>query len=397
MISGDGKLLARPDAPGGTIVEMTAARPDGERKTFRFRVMPPALRLPALFLHFSRPVPRDGKQAFTAVRAEAGSDGLSGAAAFSGSDGAGAHLRGNTSYQKGAKRPLSLEFDEKVPWSGAPGGSRHVLLLSGYADPTRLRNALSFHAFGLMSPQGSAPCVQVSWTELFVNGQYYGVWETVPRLADVAGPAAASLLKVRSPTGFWTSVSADMVDDALKGRGAVEDPYEDFVGLSRFVVEAPDGEFSARWPELFDMENLVDFWLLLNFTGDKDGMRTNQFVMRRASDGRFVVCPWDYDKTFEQRRNFRAVLSNPLVERVKNSTPAFTARCAEKWRALRAGPLSDEALEAWTSEKSAVLAPLMDEEWRLLRPQGFDGDFAEAVSHLRDEVLLRASMLDARF
>ncbi|MBQ7667107.1 MAG: CotH kinase family protein, partial [Kiritimatiellae bacterium] len=398
VISDEGALLARPDAPGGTVVELSAAFPGGERRTFRFRVMPPRLRLPALFLHVSRPVPYDGKTAFSATRFPALSDGsAAGAEHLVGADGAGIHLRGNTSLLKGAKRPLSLEFDEPVPWSGAPGGSRHVLLLSGYADPTRLRNAFSFHAFRLMSPENAGLCVPVSWTELFVNGEYYGVWESCPRLCDVVRREALSLLKVRSPDGFWTEVSADMVDDALKGRGGVADPYRDFLALSRLVVEAPSDEFAAKWRDEFDGGNLGDYWLLLNFTGDKDGMRTNQFIMRRASDGRAVVCPWDCDKTFERRRAYSAILGNPLIRRVEAADPDFRRKCGEKWKALRQGPLSDAAVEAGIDGKAAVFAPLMAEEWHLLKPEGYDGSFDEAVQHLKEEISARAALLDSRF
>lgn len=398
VVSGDGRLLSRPDAPEGTPVELLAVFPDTRKRVFRFRVMPPSPILPALFLHVSQPVEKYWRTDFTAERVDAGPSGEVENLSGTGVSGGGLHHRGNTSYVNGAKRSLSLEFDRPVGWSGSPVPSSHVMLLSGYADATRLKNALCFHVFrALCAGKGDRLCVPVSWTEVFVNGEYYGVWETCPRLRDVVRDDAASLLKVRSPHGLWTAVTAEMTDDAMNGTGRVPDPYAEFVELSRFVVESSDSGFAARWREFFDEDNLADFALLLDFTDNQDGRVTNQYIMRRASDGRFVVCPWDYDKTFITGRNPGERLTNSLLHRVRALDPGFRAKCAARWAERRAGPLSDEALLAWIDSRAAALAPAMGEEWRLLQPAGFDGDYAAVVEALRREVLLRAASLDAEF
>ena len=398
VVSDAGRLLSRPSAPEGTAVEMLAVFPDTTKRIFRFRVMPPEPILPALFLHVSSQAERDWRTDFTASRRAAGPEAAAPPELLSGTgdSGGGLHHRGNTSYVKGAKRSLSLEFDSPVRWAGAPEPVSHVLLLSGYADPTRLRNALSFHAFRALDPRNAWRCVPVSWTEVCVNGEYGGVWEQCPRLRDVVSADAASLLKVRSPDGLWTRVTADMTEDAMNGKGPVADPYAEFVELSRFVVESSPAEFGARWRDFFDEDNLADYWLLLNFTGNEDGKVTNQYIARRASDGRFVVCPWDYDKTFLEGHDRGTELSNALLARVFAADPGFRARCAGRWAAARRGPLSDAAICEWIDSRAAALAPAMGEEWRLLRPAGFAGDYAEAVAALRREVLRRASQLDAR-
>ena len=54
-------------------------------------------------------------------------------------------------------------------------------------------------------------------------------------------------------------------------------------------------------------------------------------------------------------------------------------------------------MEAWIDGKAAVFAPLMAEEWHLLKPEGYDGSFDEAVQHLKEEISARAALLDSRF
>ena len=387
--------VTRPAGDLPRVVELTGAFPDGSERAFRFRVMPLSPRLPALFLHIADPVRKDRRTDFACTRVPAGGgapEGFVGTAATGG----GLRHRGNTSYVNGARRSLSLEFDRPAAWIGTPEPAVHALLLSGYADPTRLRNALSFDAFAAMRPDGPRGAVPVSWTEVFVNGEYAGVWETVPRLKDLVAARTSPVYKVRTPDGLWSRVSAEMVDrrdEAPPG----EDPAGPFLEAVRFVAEAPDAEFAARAGEVFDLDNLADMLLLLNFTGNADGQITNQYVARRRSDGRWVALPWDYDKTFLGGKSRTGWLSNPLYDRCLRLVPGFKGRVAARWAALRAGPLSDAALERWIAEKGAFLEPFMAEDFRLVPPAGFEGTYAEAIAALREQALERARHLDGRF
>ena len=128
-----------------------------------------------------------------------------------------------------------------------------------------------------------------------------------------------------------------------------------------------------------------------------DGRITNQYVVRRRSDGRWLVLPWDYDKTFLSGKNRDVYLSNSLYERCRRLVPGFRDRLAARWTELRAGPLSDEALDRWIDEKSSFLAPFMDEDFRLVPPTDFAGTYPEAVEALRGEVRYRLRRGDRLF
>ena len=397
-VSAGGRVV-RPADGRPRFVVLTAAYPDGSEREFRFRVMPHAPALPALFLSFGRPLDKLARTDFVCLRIPAGENPEPSWMSGTGPGGGGAKLRGNTSFVTGRRRPMNLEFDEAVLFPGVSEPVDHILLLSGYADPTRLRNALSYDVFRAMSPAGTVRAAPVFWTEVFVNGAYAGVWECCPRLQDVLSESFSALYKVRSSYGLWTdpkgtSESVDRVGDVEE-----EDPYEPIRDLAGFVAGSGRDALAACGPETFDMDELLDFWLLINFTGNEDGRVTNQFVGRRAEDGRWILMPWDYDKTFlpgrvAAARGRTAPLSSPLFDRLLASDPTLRLRLSARWRALRAGPLSDAALAAWIDERAALLSPFMDEDYRVVPPLGHDGDFADAVRILRQEVRDRAAWLD---
>ncbi len=404
-ISPEGRV-ARPEDGRPRIVVLSADLPGGAVRECRLRVMPRAPALPALFLWFGRPLDKLSRADFACLRVPAGDDPEPSWLFGTGPGGGGARLRGNTSFVTGRRRPMNLKFDEPVEFPGAAEPVRHLLLLSGYADPARLRNALSYDAFRAMSPAGTVRTAPVAWTEVFVNGAYAGVWECCPRLQDVLSEPFSALYKVRSSKGLWSDP-----DDASEGVdrvGAAEeedddDPYEPIREITRFVSGTDPGDFVAGEAAAFDLGELLDFYLLLNFTGNEDGRVTNQYLGLRAEDGRWLLLPWDYDKTFLPGRvaafaasGRTSVLSNPLFARLFHDAPELRARLSARWRELRAGPLSDAALDAWIDERAALLAPSMDEDYRVVPPLGHDGDFASAIRLFRDEVHARAAWLDER-
>ena len=104
--------------------------------------------------------------------------------------------------------------------------------------------------------------------------------------------------------------------------------------------------------------------------------------------------PWDYDKTFLNKNPLP--VSNALLAKLLEHVPEFKAEASEKWRLLRAGPLSDEAELAYLDALAARLAPYMEEEYRLRQPREFKGDYAKAVKRLREVVAARLAIMDER-
>ncbi|MBQ9727502.1 MAG: CotH kinase family protein [Kiritimatiellae bacterium] len=372
-------------------VDLTGTFPDGSERTFRFRVMPEKPRLPALFLSVPDPVRKDRRTDFAAVRIPA-RGGAPERVEGTASGGGGLRHRGNRSYVRGARRSLSLAFDRPVAWAGLPEPASHLLLLSGYADPTRLRNALCLDAFAAMDERATPPAV--SWTEVFVGGEWAGVWEAAPRPEDAVAGWAEPVFKVATPKLLWNEATADMFSREDRPGAGAGDAFAAALDLARFAAGADDAAFAAGAADVFDAGNLAAFLLFLDFAGDFDGRTHNQFLVRRRSDGRWLHLPWDCDKTFlDDRFRFKRA-SNGLFDRCVALLPGFRAAAARRWKALRAGPLSDAALAGWIGEKAAFLAPFMAGEYALVPPAGSAGSFAADVERLRGEVLFRARQLD---
>src|SRR5262249_5608493 len=121
-------------------------------------------------------------------------------------------------------------------------------------------------------------------------------------------------------------------------------PLDEF---NQFVSGASDLEFSDPRKGIaarLDIDNAVDFHLLVLLTSNGDGIRKNFIVARNAApkagpSPRFFFVPWDYDATFGRDWDATPVhptawLSNHLFDRLHRAA-AFRKKFAARWKQLR--------------------------------------------------------------
>ena len=365
----------------------------GASQKYRFRVMARERTLPTLFLNIGALPTKEVRNDFTATLIP--EDG-SAPVVLSGLAGTGGGLRhrGNTSYINGVKRSFSLKFDTPVNWPDLAHPARHVILHSGYSDPTRLKNKICFDAFRAAFAKCRCPIPVFSACELFVNGEWMGVWECSNRVRDLL-PEGSLLYKIR---GFnktlWRVPDTSMLDCIVHPEDMDADPYAPISELFNFTANSTQDQFVKGVESRFYMDNLLGYQLMLMFSSNTDAVLMNQFFARLPDDSRFIIVPWDYDKTFlHSRRHLRS----HLLYRLATTFPDFKARLATRWSELRAGDLSNKALFSRFDADVARLAPYMADEWRLLAPAGFSGSFDDAIATLRDAIRHQLAFMDETF
>ena len=395
IVSESGKVSRPVSGPPRAVVLTPVHIRRGPRKPVRVRVISQKPSLQALFLHVASPVDKYTRNDFSCLRMPAGGgegEWLTGTAATGG----GAHHRGNTSYIKGVKRSLSLKFDQPVAIMEDQLPARHVFLFCGYADPSRLRNRISFDAFrtaaGGRTPNG---ITAIDWAEVFINGEYFGVWELAHRVRDIFGPDEGLLFKIRSQhPQLWTIPLPDMAE-AISPPDIRADTSLPLTDILKTVNETKARDFPDMAHRNFILDSLVDYFLILNFTQNYDGQVVNQYLARDSASGKWFVIPWDYDKTFFNANP--TILSNRLVTHLWTNVPEFRSACRKKWKDLRAGGLSDEVVLARIDAHAELLAPYMEEEYRLKQPAGWTEDFPAAIDKLKETVSARLKTLDLHF
>lgn len=395
--------VKRPQGDLPVEVVMTATARDGKAEDFRFRVVPDKPALPALMLHINAPLVKISRQDFSAIFYPIGSNSTPRRLTGFQSTGGGIKHHGNTSYWKSAKKPMSLRFDEPHHLF-TDTDTRHLYLLSGYSDDTRLKNKFSYDTFrSFASSDQPRYAPEVSWTEVFVNGEYYGVFETCTRIHGSALGTKDKpddfhntplLYKIRAVIPLFADTNVDIFQAILPGADDLS-RRDAILGLMKFTSGADTETFSRDIAKHFDVDNLVDFTLLLNFSGNEDGRVTNFYIARGAAeDSPFFLIPWDYDKTFRDRFLF---LNNYLIGRMQNEYPGFNEMLSRRWAELRATVLTVQEVDARITEAESVLSGYMHWEYELLKMPMESSSYETNIAEFRRIVKLRLNKMDEFF
>ncbi|MCC5843644.1 MAG: CotH kinase family protein [Verrucomicrobia bacterium] len=414
IVSPDGKLIQRPE--GGTPVEVILTAflrdPNGETasRDFLFRVMPAHPRIPAMMIHVGRPLSKSRRVDARVARYVASEAEPDRRRAFQGNR-SGIKFRGNTSFwqtffqdiENPTHRKLSMSLRFEDPHNDlGDSGTRHIYLANGYSDSTFLRNSFSYKLYTLMrDPERERPAATVEWAEIFINGHYQGLFEFGNRIdRHLLGWSREMLESTHPPISYKFVGRGDNFGQFLpqnmhmRPRPFSVQNLEPYQALIDAVQSPGPDRFVERINPLIDLEGIIDWELLLNLTGNHDGMNPNLYLIRLPGpDGRLTILPWDYDNTF--LHHDPVWLSNSLTQRLRRDYPEYMDRLRQRWAALREGPWETEALLHLLNEKQSRIKGYP--EWDDVHWRGrytLDVPFEEAFQIMKSRLTERLEWMD---
>lgn len=278
--------------------------------------------------------------------------------------------RGNATWQQ-EKKPYSLQLHAPADLLNMGSAENWILLANAY-DETNLRNKL---ACDLADAAGLAFTPEINWVDLFLNGEYAGLYmlsernEVHPERVNIAreGSFLVSMeLRERLEAQEYPYVStasgaafrvhyADMDLDVLQKKlQAVEN-----------AILAPDGvdpETGKRWTDLIDLDSWVRKYLIEEILGNYDAGAVSQYFYLDGSDptGKIYAGPvWDYDNILGnlqwQSQNPQAILAGRPHIADEADTPWFYALSRKE-------VFSDRIREVYQQTFRPLLSRLLQEE-----------------------------------
>jgi spore coat protein CotH len=375
--------------------------------------MPAASNLPILFLDAKEPIVSERKVP-CAVRMIL-PPGIAGdPVAVSGS----VRIHGATS-QGYPKKSYAVTLETPVPWLGMRTSTQWVLN-AAFVDRSLMRHKLSYDLFRSLSAAGvKRYAVESRFVEVYFNGEYNGAYLLMERVDR-------ALLELRSfdnntanPACIYKAEdhSANFSQPGHAGYSQREpDPmvkqyWEPLDELNQFVSRASDAEFKDAQRGIatrLDLDNAVDFQLLVLLTSNLDGITKNfvlarDAVMPNAPGPRFFFAPWDYDATFGRNWDATRVtptawLSNHLFDRL-HADAAFREKFGARWRQLRESEFAVATIHGLIDDNARTLGEAAQrnaDRWRTLEgPYPDRLTFAEDLAQMKGWIVARVKWLDA--
>ena len=323
------------------------------------------------------------------------------------------------SSQAYEKKSLALSLETPTRWLGMNPG-RNWVLNAAAVDCSLMRHKLSYDLFQSLSSDGSKRHAASSrFVELRLNGQYHGTYLLMERVESSLLGFTPKGHNSRGPAVIYKAIDHD-ANFSNPGHAGYEqrepDPetqefWSPLDDLNQFVATATDSDFTndrSGITSRLDIDNAIDFHLLVLLTSNMDGIDKNFILARDVPTEshpvpRFFFVPWDYDATFGRNWEGSPVeptfwLSNHLFDRLL-SHAAFRQKYSDRWRALRRCQFSVETVHRMIDENARALATSAqrnESRWTPIR--GVESGalaFTDDVAQMKEWIVARIQWLDA--
>lgn len=332
-------------------------------------------------------------------------------------DDAGTHIEGEAKIKcRGGfssgfhKHSFTFKLKEQQSMAELPS-QRSYILNANYIDKTMMRHKICFDLFREMHPEKNLAS-RCAYVNVVLNGNYYGLFVLMQKLnASSLGlnkkDSLAMIFKdppifygenrleyVQEPGNYFQQNFPDIEDD---------DRNSYLENVMQFMIHADDSTFAHDISRYFDLENIIDWHLLLLFTNNGDGVMKNFYLYKRDSLTPFRIAIWDYDDSFgrdsegelkmtESLPNFSRCL---LLNRLQNNPYLdYDHQLRLRYKALRdSGLFSKEHIEKMIRENDRIIK---DETARNFNLWPVDGlGYYDACSY-EEELDIMLRYLDLR-
>ena len=323
--------------------------------------------------------------------------------------------RGNTSWLS-EKKPYSLTLARDADLLGM-GQAKEWVLLANALDPSHLRNKA---VYDLAAEAGMAHTPESRWVDLYLNGNYAGLYllsernEIHPQ--RVAIPETGSFLVALEP--WWRLVQQNyprvQLDSGtglrIHDSGITEEALHRSLQPVENAVLAEDGRdpvTGKNWQELIDVDSWVMEYLTGEIFGNVDAGIASTYLYRDGSEpsGKIYAGPvWDYDlamgsesawqakavQAFFVNREHVWELDDTTWAYALNQKPEFQARVRELYQEVYR-PLIQELLETGLD---AYLQQI-SQAARLDQRRWCTEDAREEMENIRQYLTARLAFLDS--
>lgn len=247
-----------------------------------------------------------------------------------------------------------------------------------FIDKAKMRNRVSTDIWQDMTSlhyQVEEPTAQFGIkgkpVEVFVNDRYHGLYffsermdrKTLQLKKSEENEIKGLLYKasfwgekiVKFETYFPSDPSADFWDGWEQKHPDPDDfiHWEPLDEFTDFVVNADNDYFNDEIGEKLLLDNVIDYFILLNLIRGDDNTGKNIYMARYKKSSKFFMVPWDMDATWGRdylslQTSTQDTLSNRLFNRlIENNTDNFRAQLKQRWFALRGDILRTENLKTY--------------------------------------------------
>lgn len=310
------------------------------------------------------------------------------------------------------KKSFSLDTEYPIPLAGMPAHTKWILNAS-YIDKTMIRHRLWYELWQSMdSSNVAAACKYVTLT---VDDRYQGLYIAMERIHESRCMIQPDGVLFKDPQVF----RKDSIPPE-KGDSYFHQKYPDpeinnkddlLFDLKNFIQKSNSTSFAQQIDEYVDLDNIIDWHLLLLLSHNADGLVKNFYLYKKSASDLFKIIPWDYDHSAGRDGDNELNLNNTMIQDQRNilldrlmksnAKKYNDHRCQRWWTLRKLGIFSKETM----SDRISQMQKEIDSEiknnftkWPYGGPGYYDtNDHYQEVELMKSYIEQRIDFLDNYF
>lgn len=315
--------------------------------------------------------------------------------------------KGHSSFSHSDKKSYTICFDSPVSIEQLGSGDTFILQANAL-DKTRIRNTL---AYRYARELGIDHTTGTRYTDLYLNGRYWGTYEYLEAVAKGDACAAAGEYLFEINNDEERSSAETCFRDSENTQYEIDYPSEAsealLTDMSAWMDEKIDvvnrcSQMSAEaLNEEFDVDSFASMYIMDALFDDVDANFVSTFYRRNAENKLLAGPVWDYDLTLGNHGK-REVdhginsFADGLPERLMASSQ-FRKTVRSKWDSIGRAA-AEELVTVWADETAEEIgSSLSMDRIRWLyeeRTSADDRDHADAVEELKNFAGGRIEIID---
>jgi hypothetical protein len=314
------------------------------------------------------------------------------------------------------KHSFSLELENKYSFASLPKDDDWILN-ANYIDKTFMRHKISYDLFREMNVNNIA--AKSSFINVSINDIYEGLYVIMEEInASMVGLNKSDTMSMlfKDPLIFRKE-RVDYVQDSLNyyqqkyPKINVIDKTNYIEEFKDFLFYSNDSDFVKDISTWVDIENVMDWHIILLFSNNGDGIMKNFYLYKLDKETPFRFAIWDYDHSFgrdgDNEHNLMEVELNCnraiLLERLSNIPDTkYLPRLKKRWFELRElNIISSENFEAHIIKNDKIINKEIlknFEKWPIDSKWYYDSnDYNQELDLMREFVIIRINQLDEYF
>ena len=232
------------------------------------------------------------------------------------------------------KHNFTIELENKHQLAGLENEDDWILGAS-FIDKSFTRHKLSFDLFKLFNDEHEVP--DCEFVEVYINFKYHGLYILMERMdskrLELNKRDSAACIFKEPPVFVDPKIKVN--SNPYKGNDFYHQKFPDLPinnksqeikELREFINYAHDSLFDNDITLFFDLDDIIDWHILLLITHNSDAVVKGFYLYKKESGRPFKLALWDYNNSFgrdnDNERHFPGIINwekNMLLNRLVNS------------------------------------------------------------------------------